>query len=51
VLEQASQRGCGCPILGGAKGQFGWGHGQPGLILNVEAGGPVCGTELELDGP
>ena len=28
---------------GGAEGQVGWGPGQPGLVLNVEVGGPVCG--------
>ncbi len=42
VLEQAAQRGCGCPIPGGVQGQVGWGPGQPGLVLNVEVGGPVC---------
>ena len=43
VLEQAAHRGCGCPIPGGVQGQVGWGPGQPGLVLNVEAGGPACG--------
>ena len=42
VLEQAAQRGCGCPIPGGAQGQVGWGPGQPGLVLNGEVGGPAC---------
>ena len=52
VLEQAAQRGCGCPIPGGVEGQVGWGPGQPGLVLNVEVGGPVCGKGgLELDDP
>jgi len=32
VLEQAAQRGCGCPIPGGVQGQVGWGPGQPGLV-------------------
>jgi len=36
------QRDCGCPILGGVQGQVGWGPGQPGLVLNVEVGGPGC---------
>jgi len=40
VLEQAAQRGCGCPVLGGAQGQVGWGPGQPGLV-NGEVGGPA----------
>jgi len=30
VLEQAAQRGCGCPIPGGIQGQVGWSPGQPG---------------------
>jgi len=40
VLEQAAQRGCGCPIPGGVQGQVGWGPGQPGLV-NGEVGGPA----------
>ena len=44
MLEQAAKRGCGCPILGGVQGQVGWGSGQPGVVLNVEVGGPACGT-------
>ena len=43
MLEQAAQRGCGCPVPGGVQGQVGWGPGQPGLVLNVEVGGPACG--------
>ena len=43
MLEQAAQRGCGCPIPGGLQGQVGWGPGQPGVVLNVEVGGPACG--------
>ena len=43
VLEQAAQRGCGCPVPGGVQGQVGWGPGQPGLVLNVEVGGPARG--------
>ena len=27
----------------GVQGQAGWGPGQPGLVLNVEVGGPACG--------
>ena len=45
VLKQAAKRGCGCPIPGGIQGQVGWGPGQPGLVLNVEVGGPVCGGQ------
>jgi len=44
VLPQAARRGCGCPVCGGVQGQVGWGPGQPGLVLNVEVGGPACGT-------
>ena len=43
VLEWDAQRGCGCPIPGGVQGQVGWGPGLPGLVLNVEVGGPACG--------
>ena len=43
MLEQAAQRGCGCPIPEGAQGQVGWGPRQPGLVLSVELGGPACG--------
>ena len=41
VLEQAAQRGCGCSIPGGVQGQVGWSPGQPGIVLNVEVGGPA----------
>ena len=44
MLEEAAQRGCGCPVPGGVQGQVEWGLGQPGLVLNVEAGGPACGV-------
>ena len=40
----ALQHLCECPIPGGIQGQVGWGHGQPGLVLNVEVGGPACGV-------
>ena len=43
VLAQAAQRGCGYPVPGGVQGEVGWGPGQPGLVLNVEVGGPACG--------
>ena len=46
VLERAAQRGCGCHVPGGVQGQVGWGPGQPGLVLNVEVGGPACGGEV-----
>jgi len=43
VLGQAVQRGCGFPVPGGVHGLVGWGPGQPGLVLNMEVGGPACG--------
>ena len=43
MLEQAAQRDCGCPIPRGVQGQVGWGPGQPGLVLDMEVGGPACG--------
>ena len=48
MLEQAAQRGCGCPIPGGVQGQVGWGPGQPGLVLNVEVGALPMAAGLEL---
>jgi len=42
VQEQAAQRSCGCPITRGVQGQVGWGPWQPGLVLDMEAGGPSC---------
>jgi len=51
VLEQAAQRGCGCPVPGRVQGQIGCGSGQPGLVLNGEVGGPGCGRGLEIHDP
>ena len=42
-IFQEDLPGCGCPIPGGVQGQVGWGPGQPGLVLNLEDGGPACG--------
>ena len=42
MLAQATQRGYGCPIHGGVQDQVGWGPGQPGLVLDMEVGGPAC---------
>ena len=36
---------------GGVRGQVGRGPGQPGLVLNVEAGSPACGGAVVLDDP
>jgi len=41
-------RGFGCPIPGGVQGQVGWGPEQPGLVLNMEVGGPACGGSVGL---
>ena len=41
VLEQAAQRGCGCPVPGGVQGQVGWDPGQPGLVLDLVVGKPL----------
>jgi len=43
LCKHITQRGCGCPIGGGVQEKDGWGAGQPGLVLNVEVGGPACG--------
>ena len=48
MLEQAAQRGWGCPVPGGVQGWVGWDPGQPGVVLNVEVGGPACGGGLEI---
>ena len=39
MLEWAAQRGGGCLIPGGVRGQVEWGPGQPGLVSNVEVHG------------
>ena len=46
MLEQAAQRGCEWSVPGGVQGQVRWGPGQPGLVLNVEVGGPACGRGI-----
>ena len=44
VLEQLPREAVDAPsIPGGVQGKVGWGPGQPGLVLNVEVGGPACG--------
>jgi len=44
VLELLSREAVDAPsIPGGVHGRVGWGPGQPGLVLNVEVGGPACG--------
>jgi len=51
IVKQAAQRGCRCPIPGGVQGLVGWGPGQPGLVLDVEVGGPACGWGVEIHDP
>ena len=51
MLEQAVQSGCGCPVPGGVQGQAGWGPGQPGLVFDMEVGGPTCSRGLEIHDP
>jgi len=49
VLEQLPRVAVDAPsIPGGVQGQVRWGPGQPGLVLNMEVGGPACGGGLEL---
>ena len=40
MLEQAAQRGGGCPVPGGVQGPVGRGPGQPELV----GGRPACGS-------
>ena len=41
--EQLPREAVDAPsIAGGVQGQVGWGPGQPGLVWNVEVGGPAC---------
>ena len=49
-MAQDAQGGGGVTVPGGVQCQVGWGPGQPGLVLNVEVGGPACGG-LELRDP
>ena len=44
VFEQAAQKGCGCCIPGGVQDHVGWDLAQPDLVLDLEVGGPACGT-------
>ena len=41
MLEQVAQKLYGCLIPGGVQGQFGWGLGQPDLVLDLAVGNPV----------
>ena len=46
ALEQVVQIICGFPIPGVVQGQVGWGSGQPGLVLDMDVGGPACSREV-----
>lgn len=50
-MAQAVQRGCAWTISGSVQGLLGWGLGQPDFVLDLAAGNPVSGRELELDDP
>jgi len=39
TLEQAAQRGCGCPLPGSVPGHVGWGFEQPDLVKDVSVSG------------
>jgi len=43
---RAAQRGWGCPGPEGVQGQVGWGPGQPGLVLDMDVGGPACSRKV-----
>ena len=42
TLEQAAQRGCGCPLPGSIQDQAGWDFEQSGLVGGV----PACSKEV-----
>ena len=46
ALAQAAQRAYGCPITGGVQDQVGCDPGQPGLVPDLEVGGPACSREV-----
>ena len=37
TLEQVAQGNGGCPTIGSAQGQAGWGFEEPGLVKDVPA--------------
>ena len=52
MLEQLPRGAVDVPsIPGGVQGQAGWGPGQPGLVFDMEVGGPACSRGLELCDP
>ena len=40
MLAQTAQRGSGCSVPEDVQDQIGWGPGQPGLVPDLEVGGP-----------
>ena len=47
MLEQLPREAVDTPsIPGSVQGQAGWGPGQPGLVLDMEAGGSACGSRV-----
>jgi len=49
--KESEMWGCGCPTPGGVQDQLGWSPGHPGLVPDLEDGGPACGKGLEFDDP
>ena len=48
MLKQLPREAVYAPSIPGAvQDQVGWGSGQPGLVLNVEVGGPDCHSRVE----
>jgi len=51
VLEQAAQRGCGCPVLEGVQGQVCWDHGQLDLVLDLLVNNAAHGRQMIFEVP
>ena len=52
VLEQLPREVVDAPsIPGGVQVQVGWDPGQPGLVLNMEVGGPACSRGVGTSWP
>ena len=48
VLEQVTQKGCGCPVPGSVQGQVGWVHKKSDLGIDPAVCNPACSRVLEL---
>ena len=49
MMEQVSQRTCGCPIPGGVQSQVGWDLEQTDLAPDLVVDNPAHGRRVELD--